>query len=157
MGHDADVYQSAPHDDSGSYDGGDSEVKTTRLATGALHRPQRGIKTQSCTSSKGAAYWLATARRPPAELNPEPACLETVGGAPRDSASNQQLLDQTENPGTSMETSKTSARRRTYRSPMLTHETSPVSGASVVGMTNGACHGPSYMSAGIPGVSTVLR
>jgi hypothetical protein len=40
---------------------------------------------------------------------------------------------------------------------MLTHETSPVSGASVVGMTYGACQGPSYMPAGIPGVSTALR
>jgi hypothetical protein len=34
-----------------------------------------------------------------------------------------------------MRTSKTSAKRRTRRSPMLAHETSPVSGASVVGMT----------------------
>jgi hypothetical protein len=53
-----------------------------------------------------------------------------------------------------MKMSKTSARRRTRRSPMLTHETLPVSGASVVGMTNGACYGPSYMPAGVPGVST---
>jgi hypothetical protein len=52
-----------------------------------------------------------------------------------------------------MKMSKTSARRRTRQSPMLTHETSPVLGASVIGMTNGACHGPSYMPAGIPGVS----
>jgi hypothetical protein len=41
----------------------------------------------------------------------------------------------TEDPGTSTRTSKTSAKRRTHRSPMLAHETSPVSGASVVGMT----------------------
>jgi hypothetical protein len=39
---------------------------------------------------------------------------------------------------------------------MLTHETSPVSGASVGGMTYGACHGPSNMPVGIPGVSTAL-
>jgi hypothetical protein len=39
---------------------------------------------------------------------------------------------------------------------MLTHETSPVSGASVVGMTYGACQGPSYMPAGILGVSMML-
>jgi hypothetical protein len=39
---------------------------------------------------------------------------------------------------------------------MLTHETSPISGASVMGMTNGACHGLSYLSACIPGVSTAL-
>jgi hypothetical protein len=37
---------------------------------------------------------------------------------------------------------------------MLAHENSPVLGASVMGMTYGACHVPSYLSAGIPGVST---
>jgi hypothetical protein len=63
MGHVVDVCQSAPHDDSGSYDGGDSEVKMTRLATGALRRPQRGSKTQSGTSSKKAACRLAAASR----------------------------------------------------------------------------------------------
>jgi hypothetical protein len=52
MGCVADVCQSAPHDDSGSYGGGDSEVKMTRLATGALRGPQHGIKTRSATSSK---------------------------------------------------------------------------------------------------------
>jgi hypothetical protein len=53
-----------------------------------------------------------------------------------------------------MEMYKTSAWKRTHRSPMLTHETSPVSGASVVGMTSGACQGPCYLPAGIPGIST---
>jgi hypothetical protein len=56
---------------------------------------------------------------------------------------NQQPLDKMENPGTSMKMSKTSVRRRTRQRPMLTHETSLVLGASVEGMTNGACHGPS--------------
>jgi hypothetical protein len=37
---------------------------------------------------------------------------------------------------------------------MLAHETLPVSGASVVGMTYGAHHGPSNMPSGIPGVPT---
>jgi hypothetical protein len=37
---------------------------------------------------------------------------------------------------------------------MLAHETSPVSGASVLGMTYRAYHGPSNMPAGIPGVPT---
>jgi hypothetical protein len=55
-----------------------------------------------------------------------------------------------------METNKTSARKRTRRSPMLTHETLPVLGASVVGMTNGACHRPSYLPAGIPGITMAL-
>jgi hypothetical protein len=37
---------------------------------------------------------------------------------------------------------------------MLAHETSPVSGASVIGMTYGAHHGPGSMPAGIPIVPT---
>jgi hypothetical protein len=37
---------------------------------------------------------------------------------------------------------------------MLAHETSPVSGASVVGMTYGVRHGPGSMPAGVPGVPT---
>jgi hypothetical protein len=69
----------------------------------------------------------------------------------------QRPPDQAKNLGTSTEIDKTSASRRTRRSPMLTHETSPVSGASVVWMTYGACHVPSYLLAGIPGVSTAQR
>jgi hypothetical protein len=63
MGHTADVCQPTSHDDSGSYDGGDSEVKMTRLATGALCRPPCGDKTQSGTSSKEAVHRLAAASR----------------------------------------------------------------------------------------------
>jgi hypothetical protein len=37
---------------------------------------------------------------------------------------------------------------------MQTHETSPVSGASVMGMTSGVCQGQRSLPAGIPGVST---
>jgi hypothetical protein len=87
MGRVANVCQSTPHDDSGSYDGGDSEVRMIRLATGALRRPRSGIKTQSGTSSKGAARRLVTAEQPPAESDLKPARLETAGGVPRDSAS----------------------------------------------------------------------
>jgi hypothetical protein len=83
----ADACQSTPHDDLGSYCGGDSEVKMTRQDTVALRRPQRGIRARSGTSSKGAAYHLATARQPPAESNLELARLETAGGVPRDLAS----------------------------------------------------------------------
>jgi hypothetical protein len=58
----------------------------TRQITGALCRLQRGIKTQSGTSSKGTAYRLATARQPLAGSDLEPAHLETAGGVPRDLA-----------------------------------------------------------------------
>jgi hypothetical protein len=37
---------------------------------------------------------------------------------------------------------------------MLAHETSPVSAASVVGMTYRVYHGPSNTPAGVPGVPT---
>jgi hypothetical protein len=63
MGRVADVRQSAPRGDLGSYDSCDFEVKMTRLATGALHRPQRWSKTRSGTSSKEAAHRLAAASR----------------------------------------------------------------------------------------------
>jgi hypothetical protein len=59
----------------------------TRLATGALRRPQHGIKTRSGTSLEGAVHRLATAKQPPAGLDLEPAHLETAGGVPRDLAS----------------------------------------------------------------------
>jgi hypothetical protein len=61
MGHVTDVRQPTSHDDSGSYDGGDSEVKMTRLATGALRWPPRGKKTRSGASSQEAARRLAAA------------------------------------------------------------------------------------------------
>jgi hypothetical protein len=41
MGRITDVNQSIPHNDSGSYDGGDSEVKTTRQGAATLRRPWR--------------------------------------------------------------------------------------------------------------------
>jgi hypothetical protein len=63
MGHVTDVRRPASHDDPGSYDGGDSGVKMTRLATGALRRPPRGNKTRSGASSQEAAHRLTVASR----------------------------------------------------------------------------------------------
>jgi hypothetical protein len=62
-------------------------------------------------------------------------------GSSRDSKKHSARLDleanrfRIKNPGTSMRASKTSVRRGTRLSPMLAHETSPVSVASVVEMT----------------------
>jgi hypothetical protein len=50
----------------------------------------------------------------------------------------------------------TLARKGTRRSPMLTHETSPVSGASVVGMNSRVGQGQRHLSADVPGTSTAL-
>jgi hypothetical protein len=156
MGCATDVCQSASHDDLGSYDGGDPEVQVTRQDIVALRWPQRGIRTRSGTSSKeqragsrplgghqSDRSWSRHIPRRPAELHE---------AWPRD----RQPPGWTKNPGTSTETNKTSTRKRTHQSPMQTHETSPVSGASVVGMTSGACQGPCYLLAGIPGISTAL-
>jgi hypothetical protein len=58
----------------------------TRQVTGALRRPRCGINARSGTSSKGAAYRLATASQPLAGSDLELASLETAGGVPRDLA-----------------------------------------------------------------------
>jgi hypothetical protein len=50
----------------------------------------------------------------------------------------------------------TSVRNRTRRSPMLTHETLPVLGASVMGMTSGVCQVQRCLPASNPGISTTL-
>jgi hypothetical protein len=54
------------------------------------------------------------------------------------------------------ESVSTSVRNRTRRSPMLTHETSPVSGASVMGMTTRVGQGQSHLPADVPGISMAL-
>jgi hypothetical protein len=70
MGHVADTCQIASHDDSGSNDGGDSEVKMTRPVTGALHRPRLKIETRSSASSKEAACRLANRREATSWIEP---------------------------------------------------------------------------------------
>jgi hypothetical protein len=83
MGCVADECQSTPHDDSGSYDGGDSEVKMTRPAAGALCRPQRGTRPEAAQVPRKQH----AGSRPPAGLSLEPVHLKTAGGIPRDLAS----------------------------------------------------------------------
>jgi hypothetical protein len=118
---------------------GDQRVKVTRQDAAALRWLWRRDETQSSTSSKGAAYRLTTARQPLAGSGLESACLEMAGGVPHDLAS-KPATSRLDDGSWDFDGNKlTSARIRTRRSPMQTHETSPVSGASVVGMTYGAC------------------
>jgi hypothetical protein len=86
MGQFADASPISSRDVLWNHNGG-RRVKMTRQDAGALRRPQRGVKTQSGTSSEGAAHRLVTAEQPPAGLDLEPARLETAGGVPRDLAS----------------------------------------------------------------------
>jgi hypothetical protein len=136
---------------------GDRRVKVTRQDAAALRWLRCRDGTRSGTSSKGAAYRLATARQPLAGSGLEPARLEMAGGVPRDLAS-KPANSRSDDGSWDFDGNKlTLARIRTHQSPMQTHETSPVSGASVVGMTYGACQGPSYLPAGVPGVSTAIE
>jgi hypothetical protein len=96
---------------------GDRRVKVTRQVTGALRLPQRGIKTQRGTSSKGAAYRLTTAKQPLAGSNLEPAHLEMARGVPRNLASKPATSGPDKNPGTSTEANKTSARKEPAEAP----------------------------------------
>jgi hypothetical protein len=85
MGHVAGVCRPTPHDDSRSYGEGDSEVKVTRLVTGALHRPLRGNEIRSGASSQEAARRLAAHRLVVAiRAIPELARPETAGRTPQD-------------------------------------------------------------------------
>jgi hypothetical protein len=155
MGRVTDVGLASPHDVLWNHCR-DQRVQVTRWVTRALRQPQRGTRARSGTSSKGAAYRLAIARQPPSRSGREPARLEMAKEVPRDLTS-RPTTSRPDKESWDFDGNKlTSARRRTRRSPMLTHETSPVSGASVVGMTYGACQGPSYLPAGVPGVSTAL-
>jgi hypothetical protein len=79
-----------------------------------------------------------------------------VGDAPRDLASRPTTARPDEESWDFDGSVLTSVRIRTRRSPMQTHETLPVLGASVMGMTSRACQGLCYLPAGILGTSTVL-
>jgi hypothetical protein len=115
-----------------------------------LRSSPRGSKSQGA-GHRRAAMWRSLAR---SVL--EPAHPETAGNIPRDLISRPTTSRPNEESWDFDGNKLTSARMRTRRSPMQTHETSPVSGASVVGMTYGACQGPRNLPAGVPGVSTAL-
>jgi hypothetical protein len=105
---------------------------------------------------RGDAYRLAAAWRTPSGSVLEPARPKTADDAPRGQTSRPTTSRPHEESSDFDGSELTLARNRTRRSPMQAHETSPVSGASVVGMTSGVCQEPGYLPAGIPGISTAL-
>jgi hypothetical protein len=86
MGHIADASLISSHDVLWNHYGG-QRVKMTRQDAVALRWPRYRDETQSDTGFKETASWLATARRPLAGSNLQPAHLEMAGGVPRDLAS----------------------------------------------------------------------
>jgi hypothetical protein len=94
--------------------------------------------------------------QPPTGSLLEPARPETAGDTPRSLTSRPTTSEPDEESWDFDGSVLTSARNRTRQSPMLTHETSPVSGASVVGMTSRVGQGQSRLPADVPGISKAL-
>jgi hypothetical protein len=95
-------------------------------------------------------------RQPPAGSVLDPARPETIGDTPRDLTPRMMTSEPDERSWDFDGRESTSARSRTRRSPMLTHEASPISVASVVGMTIGVGQGQSHLPADVPGITTAL-
>jgi hypothetical protein len=109
------------------------------------------------SKSQGAEQRRTTAGRSPAGSVFEPAHPETAGNTPQDLTSR---IRATGLDGGSRDFSGNKqdfGKERNLPKPHAAHETSPVLGAIVVEMTNGACHGPSYLPAGVPGISMTQR
>jgi hypothetical protein len=108
------------------------------------------------SKSRGARHQQAAMWKPPAGSVLEPARPETAGDTPRDLTSRPTISESDEESWDFDGSVLTSVRNGTRRSPMLTHKTSPVSGASVVGMTSRVGQGQSHLPADVSGISTVL-
>jgi hypothetical protein len=102
---------------------------------------------------QGAERRLSTAGQSRASSVREPARPEMAGGTPRNSTSRLTTFQPDEKPWDFDGRELTLARNRTHRSPMLSHETSPVLGASVVGMTIWVGQGQSHLPVDIPGIA----
>jgi hypothetical protein len=84
---------------------------------------------------QGARRWLVAAEQPRAGSVLEPLRPEMAGEVLQNLASRTMTSKPDERSWDFDGCESTSVRNRTHQSPMLTHETSPVSGASVVGVT----------------------
>jgi hypothetical protein len=156
MGHFADASLIQSRDVFWNHYGGRT-VQMTRQDTRALRRPQRGIKTQKGTSSEWTAHRLATTEQSPAGLDLEPARLKMAGRVSRNLTLKPTISGPDRESRDFDGNKQDFGEERNPPKPHATHETSPVLGAGVVGMTNRACHRPSYLPAGVPGISTAQR
>jgi hypothetical protein len=111
------------------------------------------VQTSKWFKFQGARRRLVAAEQPRAGSVLDPVCPETAGKVLRDLTSRTMTSEPDEDFDGH---ESTSARNRTRRSPMLTHETSTVSGASVMGMTIWVRQGQSHLPADIPGITTAL-
>jgi hypothetical protein len=105
---------------------------------------------------QGARRRLVATEQPRASSVLEPARPETVGRILRELTSGSTTFKPDERSWDFDGRKLTSARNRTRRSPMLSHGTSPVSGASVMGMTIWVGQGQNHLSADVPEIITTF-
>jgi hypothetical protein len=122
----------------------------------AAHRQVAPRSKPRENKSRRAGHQLVAMRQPPAGSVAEPAHHEMAGDSPRDLTSRLTTSEPDERSWDFDGCKLTSARNRTHRSPMLTHETWQVSGASVVGMTIWVGQGQSHLLADVPRITTAL-
>jgi hypothetical protein len=154
-GRDADARRATPRDVSRSYYGDRKVQATGRYA--AVSRPVAAwVQDPKRFKFRRAGRRLAAAEQPKAGPVLEPARPETAGSTPRDLAIRATTSKPDEESWDFDGRESTSARNRTRQSPMLTHEISPVSEASVVGMTIRVGQGQNHLPVDVPGISTAL-
>jgi hypothetical protein len=122
----------------------------------ALRPVAAWVQTPKRFKFRGAGRRLVAAEQPKARSILEPARPEMDGDTPRILTSRSTTSELGEESWDFNKSVQTSARNRTRRSPMLTHETSLVLGASVMGMTSRVGQGQSRLPADVPGISTAL-
>jgi hypothetical protein len=155
MRRDVDACQATPCDVSRRYCG-DHKVQATGRYTATLGPVAAWVQTPKQFKFRGARRRPAAAEQPKAGPALEPARPEMAGDTPWSLTSRLMTSEPDEGSWDFDGRESTLARNRTHRSPMLTHETSPVSGASVVGMTIRVGQGQNPLPADVPGISTVL-
>jgi hypothetical protein len=135
MGHIIDVSSVAPRDvPRNHYD--DRRVPAIGRYTAALRPVAAWVQDPKRFKFRGAGRRLAAAEQPKAGSVLEPARPEMADDTPQGLTSRSTTSKPGEESWDFDGNVVTSARNRTRRSPMPTHETLPVSGASIVGMTS---------------------
>jgi hypothetical protein len=122
----------------------------------ALRLVAAWVQTPKRFKFQGARRRLAAAEQPRAGSVLEPARPETADRVLQDLTIRATTSKSGEGSWDFDGCKSTSARDRTRQSPMLTHDTSLVSGASVVGMTIRVGQGQNHLPADVPGISTAL-
>jgi hypothetical protein len=135
MGHVTDVSCTTLHDVSRNHYG-DRRVQAMGCYAAAFRPVVAWVQTPKRFKFQGARRWLAATKQPRAGSVLEPACLETAGRALPGLTSRTTTSEPDKGSWDFDGSFSTSARNRTRRSLMQTHETSPVSGEKLTNFTS---------------------